>query len=291
LYVGGMGGFGDSVYQRPLILNQLDLYDEVYLRTPLPELYRDTPIKCVPWPDIALRCQIDSVERWGGTWHEPPDVKMRVVRYHLADRRKNIVTDLETSFRPDGRYEMTLPSFADEAPKFDKPYAVVRPCTVRKEWQVPTRNAKPEYIAEAAVMLADMGYHVVTVAHCEDGLEWIEEPAPWSHTAYLRGELTTGELMGLIEGASIVVGSPGFMLPTALAYGTPMVCVLGGQLRFNAPHVLTDPRMDTSRLGWIWPDNPCHCNARIHPCRKEVTGFESRFREEVANVLEQRAAA
>ena len=285
LYTTGYAGLGDTIYMRPLILNQFRWYDEVYVRTPWPELYRGTDVRPVYYGGLTLRTQCLSMDAWDGRWYDAPDVKPRAIRYQLYHPDQNIVTDLERSFRYDGRYGMALPSFVDDAPDLGttRPVAVVRVNTVRKEWRTPARNCGPSYMAEAAELLSELGYYVVTVASTEPNREWVDGDAVPADRDFTRGELSTAQLCGLVESADLVVGSPGFILPMSMAYRTPMVCVLGGLLRFNTPERLTDPRMGAN-VQWVMPDNPCHCTQRMHECDKTVTGFRAQFVGAVAGL-------
>lgn len=223
------------------------------------------------------------MDAWEGKWWDPPELQPRNIRYHLWEARHNVITCSERSLHDDGRYEMGLPSFLDEGwvrgyVGTDKPIAVIRPNTLRAEWLNTARNCRTGYLALAAEQLAEDGYHTVSVASAEDSKEWLEEPMPWAHTYFNDGQLNTRQLLALFEAASFVVASPGFALPVALAYRTPMVCILGGNLRHNSPGVLTDPRMDTSRLEWLTPDDPCYCHDKGHrSCDKTIAGFSSKF--------------
>lgn len=56
----------------------------------------------------------------------------------------------------------------------DKPVAVIRPATVRKEWANPARNPDPKYLADAARELRKH-FYVVSLADLEEGEEcWWE---------------------------------------------------------------------------------------------------------------------
>ncbi len=284
LRIMGMAGLGDTIYMRPLVLNQFDLYDQVFLHTPWPELYRDTDVQPLYYDNLALRCQVRSMDAYAGEWAEVPDVKARAVRWMLARPELNVATDLERSFAPDGRYHMSLPSFREEWPLGPvrtgsaQPLAVIKPNTLRKEWLVPARNCGPSYMARAARHLMGAGYHVVTVASMEDGLEWLDgDPVP-CHEDFTHGELTISELCALVESAALCVASPCFLLPLAMAYRTPFLGVLGGNLRHNAPEYVTDPRMSLDLVRWIWPAEPCYCPNRLHKCARNVREFGCKFR-------------
>lgn len=70
-----------------------------------------------------------------------------------------------------------LPSFGESAVQPDKPVAVIRPATVRKEWANPARNPDPKYLAEAARELRKH-FYVVSLADLEKGEEWLVGEPP-----------------------------------------------------------------------------------------------------------------
>ena len=61
-------------------------------------------------------------------------------------------------------------------------------------------------------------------------------------------------------------------------YKTPVFIVQGGCCAHNAPHIVTDPDMDLSRVGWAQPDDYCMCASMEHDCSKHITGFLEKFK-------------
>ncbi|HEX6941043.1 MAG TPA: hypothetical protein VF158_16620, partial [Longimicrobiales bacterium] len=160
----------------------------------------------------------------------------------------------------------------------DRPLAVIRPVTTRREWRNNARAPRPEYVAEAARMLRAEGYHVVAVADIEPPHEWLEGEMPEADLYRVKGELDTPQLLALVQNAAVVVGGVGWIVPAAIAARTPAVILGGGMGGHNAPELLIDPRMDASRIRWLIPDRYCRCRDRAHACPKTITDFDARFR-------------
>jgi ADP-heptose:LPS heptosyltransferase len=160
-----------------------------------------------------------------------------------------------------------------------RPYVVVRPVTIRREWHNPARNPDPSSLLKVAQWLQDAGYLVVLVADLKEGEEHSVGALPPYDVAYLRGEKNVVELMALVRGAAAVVGGVGWVVPMAIAAGTPLFVVQGGQLGHNGPDKITDPRMNLSRVGWAKPRYPCQCERMNHNCRKDPADLKGDFVE------------
>lgn len=276
--INGPHGLGDNISQRPFVRAFAERED-VYLRTPWPQLYRDlSGVKCLP-AKSRLRTQAKNEAR-GYTWHEPP-AGAKEVSVHYGSRtmlRGSLHDEIERLLPLHGRpYVNDLPDFGPSPVATDRPIAVVRPVTVRSEWSAVARNCRPEYIGEAAGRLRAAGYHVVTVADVEGNAERLLGAAPPADTAFLRGELMVEQLMALIAHAAIVVTPFGFMVHAAIAYRRPMIVVAGGRGQHCAPWKETDPRQDLTRVRFMIPDVYCMCDKPDHDCPKTISEFEHRF--------------
>lgn len=278
LHIRGMGGLGDNVYQRPLVAHLATTRD-VWISTPYPELYEDLPVRPVLWAGLGLRCQGKNMRRQpSSTWSRPPARCDRAqVLYALAALETSIVSEMErrvgTRAEP---FRFDLPDFG--SPPLAPPYAVVRPVSVRREWENTARNPDPSYVSRAAAMLREAGYRVVCVADLDERQERLVGELPEADRYWIRGELSTRELMALVASASVVVGGVGWIVPTALAYRTPAVIIGGGLGAHNAPHLLVDRRIDGSRMRFLLPEPYCTCRDKAHACPKTIPDFESRFR-------------
>lgn len=284
--IKNMQGLGDNISSRPFI-RALAAREDLYLKTPWPQLFQDDRnVKCLPWGS-KMRTQQKNEAR-GYTWHKPPGYPCReiVMQYGSATMRKGSLHDeIERLLPLNGApYVHDLPSFGRSPVQADKPVAVVRPVTIRKEWSAAARNCLPEYPIQAAEILQGLGYHVVTLADTQPGQEWLVGDAPPADTQYLDGELIVERMMALIEHAAIVVTPVGFLVHAAMAYKRPTIVVAGGRGQHCAPWKETDPRQDHSRLRWMVPDVFCMCDIPEHDCPKIITDFRNRFSRTVAAI-------
>ena len=170
-----------------------------------------------------------------------------------------------------------LPSYGESPVTADKPIAVIRPATVRKEWANPARNPDPKYLAAAARELRKH-FYVVSLADLEEDEEWLVGEQPEADLQLHQGELSLTEMLALVEHAAVVVSGVGWALPAAICYQTPVFIVQGGCGAHNAPHIVTDPDMDLSRVGWAQPDDYCMCASMDHDCSKHIYGFNDKFK-------------
>ena len=269
-------GLGDNIYHRAFVKTMCTLYD-VYLKTPFMEVYQDLPVKFVK-PISHLRTQAKNIERSTQVYHELPPHTPMIRPYYIGEhlRRMNMVESLALSYhcRPS---KFDLPKFKSKI-KADKPICVVRPATIRKEWNASSRNPDPYYIAQVAEWLRETHY-IVSVADLHEGEEYALEPLPYADLTLHEGELTTKELLGLIRQADIVVGGVGFIVPACIAYGTRLFCILGGNGAYNSPHIITHGSMDLSKVYFAKPDNFCTCSSAHHQCDKHITNLKGMFDE------------
>lgn len=292
VYLHGMGGLGDSIYQRPLVRVQA-AQATTYLSTPWPELYGDIPGLhfIAPWR-MRLRTQEKNIARQPtSTWSDTPAHNLtRTFWYSLSPARgphRTILNEMSerAGLRLPEPLDFSLPDFGPSPVETAQPIAVLRPVTTRKEWMNNARAPMPEYIARAAALLQARGFHVVAVADIEPPAEWLEGEMPPADLHLTAGELNTSQLLALIQNAAVVVGGVGFIVPAALAAHVPAVFISGGQGGHNAPELLGDPRIDASRTRWVLPDRYCRCRNRAHACDKTISDFDARFTaalEEVA---------
>lgn len=278
LLVRGMWGLGDNIYQRP-VLRVLAQRAQIYLDTPWPELYSDLPIKFVRG-ERALRTQAKNIRRQPpSTWSDPPRVIRKIrVAYTGADlARGSIMSAIERScgVRADP-FVFDLPDFGPPPISSDRPIAVVRPVTVRREWRNEARNPRPEYVARIAELLMST-HHVISVADVSDGEEWVAPPIPPCHTAFIRGELTVDRLLALVRSADVIAGGVGWIVPAAIALGRRAVIILGGHGGHNAPGIIIDRRMNADAMAFIVPDRYCQCSDMRHSCDKRISNLDQQF--------------
>lgn len=267
-------GLGDNVYQRAFVKTMCGIHD-VYLKTPFPEVYQGLPVKFVE-PSSHLRTQAKNIERSDQVYHDLPPHTPTIRPYYIGEhlRRMSMVDSLALSYhcQPSG---FDLPKFKSKI-KADKPICVVRPATIRKEWNAASRNPDPHYIYQVVEWLRETHY-IVSIADLQEGAEYALEPLPYADLTLHEGELTTKELLGLIRSADIVVGGVGFIVPVCIAYKVPLFCILGGNGGYNAPDKITHSSMDLSRVHFAKPDNFCMCTSATHPCDKWITDLKGQF--------------
>lgn len=284
-----MHGLGDNIYQRAFVR---EIADIVFLQTSWPQLYRDLPNVRPVMGVTRLRTQRKNIVAQGqGVWFQAPRMLSRKIHYNFRGFPSSGATILGSMARGFGVQAKVfdLPRF--ERFEVDFPYAVVRPATVREEWKNPARNPRAEYIAEAAGQLRARGLKVISVADLALGAEWADGPLPPCDLAYYHGELGLERLLGLIQGATVVVGGVGWIVPAAIAAGVPLITLLGGQGGHNDPSRIVGAPMDLSRARWIRPDNYCSCKDMRHGCDKRISDFSQKFEEALDGLCLARSLA
>lgn len=274
-YIEGWQGLGDTMYLRPALRKLAEAYD-LHVSTPWPQLLADLDVKLVRPAGGLLRTQSENVARDGFTWSERP-AAARILEPAVYWSRPSlgIPTSVAMSLLLDpAELVFDLPSFPRPACAPSRPYAVVRPVTVRREWANPARNPHPTYIAGAAAQLQDRGFVVVSVAHLKPGEEWALEPLPPADLVLHDGQLSVTELLGLTQHAAIAVGGVGWLVAACPAQRVPCVVIGGGHGYYNAPERVVAPPMDPSRIRFLLPDRYCRwCHDMDHACDKEIGGF------------------
>lgn len=274
LFIDGMKGLGDNIYQRPFIKALASEWD-VHIASPWPELYDDLPVKFVQMV-TPLRTQAKNLKRQQREWHPRP-VGARVIQPHYGRielKNAGIFSEMQQRFGIEPA-EMDLPAFENviEAPK---PICVVRPATLRREWFSSARNPDPAYITRAIERIR-VDYYVISVADLQGTEEYALDPLPEADLMLHAGELNVRNLLGLIQAADLVIGGVGWIVPACIAAKTPLFCILGGNGGYNAPEKITDSRMDLSRLGWARPNSYCYCTNMRHNCDKRINNFDEQF--------------
>jgi hypothetical protein len=280
IVIQGQYGLGDNVYARPFI-RSIARRRAVYLETPWPELYSDLPVRFIKG-HRSLRTQAANILRqpkqlWSVA---PPGTARMQLGYGSADLEiRGIIRTLERKIplAIDEPLDMDLPDMGQSPVIADKPIAVVRPVTVRTDWRNEARNPLPEYVMRAADTLFDT-HHVVVVASLAPGQEWLVAGTPSHDVAFLKGELDVKRLMALCRAADVLVGGVGWIVPVALALRKKAFIVLGGHGAHNSPKVITDPRLDLSRIGFATPERFCRCSNMMHRrCDKTIRTIDEQW--------------
>ena len=276
-----MFGLGDCIYQRPFVRAE-SARRPVFLDTPWPQLYADLPNVFPVKAATTLRTQAkNAAAQPDSAWHDRPLIA-DTARFGYGTRelrRHSILHALELALPLRGApFVFDLPA-GNVGTMGGNRYVVVRPVTLRKEWTNSARNPDPSAVFKVAQWLQDAGFMVVLVADLKPGEEEAVGALPPCDVAYLKGELDVSELMALVRGAAAVVGGVGWIVPMAIAAGTPLFVIQGGQLRHNGPQAITDRRMNLTRVGWASPRYPCDCENMRHACRKDPANLRGDFDE------------
>lgn len=275
-------GLGDNIYARPFI-RATAAVRKTWIETPWPELFADLPVRIVLKPS-RLRTQAKNVARQRGTFHPAPVGILRTaLRYgHGSLRRFGSITKaIEETLPLNGQpFVFDLPPIGSgwATAKFDRPIAIVRPVTARKEWNNTARNPLPAYVNQIADSLMST-HRVIAVADLEPSEEWLVGEMPPCHVALVKGELPVLSLLDLIASADVVVGGVGFIVPATIAAKTKAFIIGGGQGAHNGPAVITDSRMDLTRIHFATPEPQCGCGMMSHDCNKIILGLEFQWNQ------------
>lgn len=282
VFVVGMNGLGDNLFQRPWIAG-LTKSEEVYLQTPWPEVYRGIDVKLVKPRKNFMRTQLKNVNRSSVVWETPPKHARTITLEYDTDalRAFNIMQHIgnQLGLVTFDTVAFHLPRFGfpDQVKSNSKPIAVIRPATVRTEWACPTRNPEPKYLAWCSRELMNLGYHVVSIADTELGVETIVMPEPPAHQKFHQGELSVPEIIGLCQVSKQIVTGSGMMLVIGAATQSSMFVIFGGRGSIDSPAKVFDPRMGLNRVSWALPDRFCRCSGMVHGCDKEIHTLPEQF--------------
>lgn len=284
LHINGMFGLGDNIMQRAFVAAACEAFDRVFLTTTWPEITQGLatragePVRPV-WKSTILRTQRKNAEAWSGGWYKPPGgAHTAAISYghDMIAKHGSIIRAMEAQapWSIGKRLSWTMPRPARPR-DVAKRYAVVRPVTLRTEWNSRARGPDPRYIQHAIHELKDRGFQVITVADMAPGLEEFVGPEPTGQDmAQHRGEGGIDRLLELVAHADVCVGGVGWIVPMAIAFGRPLFMVGGGMGGHNGPDVITDSRMDLTNFAHALPNNYCRCTNQGHDCPKAIADFE-----------------
>lgn len=286
-------GIGDNLYARPfvweLIARTQTTGDQVYIKSVLPFMYSGWShfmghVHMVSPGEPKYRTQRKNFPAAFDFKPEPVSYDLVIdFKYNGSSlKRDTIVGHMEKAFgfepgsvKPFWSLPVTQ-AHGVTVPK-DRKLAVIRPVTLRKEWNCSSRAPNPHYIGWCSRMLMNAGYHVVSVADCVEGEEWIEGPEPMAHQKFHNGELNMQQVLNLIGDARIVVGGSGFIIPAAASSNAKLFVIFGGRGEYDAPAKVFDLRMDMHRIGWALPADFCRCTHMEHDCDKTIKDLDDRF--------------
>lgn len=280
-YYEGMHGIGDNINQRAFIRALVARGHEIWLKTPLPEIYAGIPRLHFVRSATRLRTQQKHEARSRVRFESIPHgiVRRRIFYGNDHLRHGSVFDAMEQQFGV-APLSMDLPHY--ELPIIGipagKPVALIRPTTERTEWHNASRGPLNQYVDQVACMLAHRGWHVISVADTEQGKEWITDKEPMAHQKFHHGELSITEMLALVERADLVVTGACVIFHAAIAYQRPMVCLQGGNGGNNHHSRITDKRCcDLSQTLFIYPDEYCHCQQMQHQCIKTISDLDTRI--------------
>jgi ADP-heptose:LPS heptosyltransferase len=286
-----MQGLGDCINQMPVVRAAAERI-ETYLATPWPQLYRETKVKCIRFGSMYRMQARNEATVDPSLWHTPPEETGGTIKLWYKTTLGNLHHQFEMMLplAPKQEWIYDIPRFPKppQAPK--RPYAVLRPATLRAEWRADARNPRPEYLVQAASILRDRGIPVVLLGAREKDVEWIVGETPDHDVDLTDGSLMVDDMLGLIQGASICVGGEGFILPAAMASKVPVCIVYGGRFGYHRPTATLPPRLPNAPVETILPDEPCPCHDHQHACNKHIANFAARFATALDRLEAKRAA-
>jgi hypothetical protein len=291
LYFDGMHGIGDNINQRCFIKALAQKGHEIWLKTPLPEIYAGIPNLHFVHANSPLRTQKKSEQSSTALFEcEPPGIPRNRVFYGNGHLQQGGIFDAMQQQFGTTPAPMDLPSYTAAGLRIPagKPVAVIRPTTERSEWHNASRGPLNQYIDDIARRLAICGFHVISIADVDEGKEWIPDGEPFAHQKFHHGELSIWEMLALVERADIVLTGPCVIMHAALAYQRPMICLAGGNGGNNHHLKVTDPRcMDLSTALFIYPDRYCKCQEMIHDCDKRISGLPGKVEGFITTIYQQ----
>jgi hypothetical protein len=270
-----MHGLGDNIYQRSFVKALSNQTDVIYLETSWPELYEDIDnIKFIK-KSTKLRTQYKNAERNTSIkWVNNPPSDLIPIRVQYSNQ--GIMSEMSRCFGilPNS---IDLPDWSNEYPWIRDlgKFILLRPVTVRREWKNTARNPSPSYVYDAVNTLQDQGYSIVSIADIMCNEEWLVGSPRKANVEFHKGELTVKELMTLVKLAHVVIGGVGWLVPAAIAYGTPAWIVLGGNGNNNHPSKIGE----ASNITYAMPDNYCMCSNPLHECNKYISDYTTKFNE------------
>lgn len=281
ILVDGMSGIGDCLHQRA-ILPALMEGNEVWLRTPWPQLYHDMPkLHLVPLYEGTERIGRTAIKNEARSKHlyhrEPGSAKIINCRYpgHLVREQGSIVGAMaaKCGVKRLGSFELPIPEpWWAQAKAIarhwntTKPIMLYRPLVKRGEFpKGDVRNPDDKPFAEIFDSIRDR-FFVVSVADLDRREEWIIGNAVAPDAAYHNGELTIEVIAAIAKMATLIFCPVGFAAILGQAVGTPTVCIFGG----HESSMTISHGAKTSPTLSIDPIQPCDCFELDHRCRKEI---------------------
>ena len=280
LYMEGYAGIGDNFWQRPFI-KEICKDNVLYLMTFTPQIYWDIPnLKFIrtPYPNFDSHNKI--ADRLSKTvWSKLPDnfTTLKKPSYWLGFKYGLTISDQFESLFKITDYDFSFPvkeEWIDRAREIlsklyigNRKICIIRFPVNRKEWKCPAREPKPEYLQMLVDRYKDE-YYFISLAEMSSNNEYFIEEPQNIDKAFHKGELSLGDIFGLVKLADMVIAGNCFLLPMALAIGTKTFAIFGG---CQHPELFLDKRMDLSNFAYVLPEPFCNCLNPGHDCKKDIS--------------------
>lgn len=255
-YIKTYAGIGDNLYQRPFI-KALSIKYDIFLDTPLPEIYHDLDVTFVnEKPKIYPRIEeISFLHYWNGF-----ESGINIFDY-FGQRCGYPLHNIET-------LDNSLPikeewGFAFRTPK---PLCLVRPPTLRKSFINPARNPDIKYF-QHLINRHKEDYYFVSIGNLSENETLAGAELTGIDKEFMHGELSIGQVFYLMNISKLVICSPSFFVPAALALGCKCFCIFGGYVK---PELLISPKINTTNFFYAAPEPFCNCRDAMHECNKEI---------------------
>tara|TARA_R110000803_G_scaffold90465_1_gene157867 strand:- start:14915 stop:15832 length:918 start_codon:yes stop_codon:yes gene_type:complete len=285
-------GWGDTLYQRPIIKALLAKHSSLIVETPIPQFFADIDVTFT-LPAFRYRTQellVKQLDEKAFEWQSPPNGLPIQLAHYERDFRKGLTVfeALERSGNvtiTDFDLRMEIPELgeAKKSLSLPKEFVIVKPLTLRKEWSNPSRNCEMESIRTVVKVCKSLG--IATVACASTGLgERLVDHDLRCDIEVTDGSVGFFEWMALGQRAIATVGGVGNILPVGMVTGANTFVISGG---YQDPRQLVDSRfdyvMETSNGFWHGqrifvhtPPQSCNCFNHNHECKKEINQDELR---------------
>lgn len=285
LHIKGQFGFGDAIYSRPFVKKALTVYGDVFLETCWPEVFSDLNLNFVR-PQTTLRTQARNVEKQTGVYVEAPnDAQSIQLRYRPNDiARYGLMGSLRASAPWMAAYDklhLDLPTYHMDISGRRKPVAIIRPVTVRKEWNASARNCDPTYIQHTIHELNDRGFETILLHDVDGENETFVGDKPVGAHGEMIGPPTEA-LISNCQHADLLVGPVGWIVPFGYASKVPTLVVHGGMASRNAPVYLSPDFHPHNYVVHITPDK--YSSSERGEPDKTISNFERKLADFLAPI-------
>ena len=282
LFFDGANGFGDNLFQRVVIRYMLRYFKTIYLHTPCHDMYWDMPpgIKFVAEGHKWLRTQAKSASRTPKylTAKLPMNIARKTYDYCPVRQLKHCSAwiirkklglgseNFDFTFPIKPKWEAQARRLVNDLKIGSKKLCILRPNTLRSEWNYPSRNPKNEHFQRIIDRYKDE-YYFLSLADTVHLVEWMDGELRGVDRCFHGGEIPLPVVFGLIKISDLVLCGPAFFMLAGIAIRARTFAVWGG---CSEPSASLDPCMGLNTLGYVAPDPSCNCFLPNHDCNREI---------------------